>query len=166
MMHLCVTPVANLCIEAVPAHVSPVLSILAFSHSGSTAAPRRNKPVSHLLHCPQKPITEPYFEEMQKSVTKIKTMGPPADIKLRCIPHRVRPQSCGGVPRTAAKKSKAPGGAVRLDPDTFRSKIPMKWHVGGGPVASNYQVRPGPCPQRRRLWLHATVCRFFTSPVL
>jgi hypothetical protein len=107
--------------------------------------------MSHLQHCVQRTMTQPAAERLQKEVMRIKTMGHPRAPTL--VPARPagplahRAGACR--PRTLAAAEAAlqrragggGGGASWIDKDTFKSNIPMKWAVGGGPMTSTYTVR-------------------------
>jgi hypothetical protein len=99
--------------------------------------------MTHLHHCEQKSMTEPYYENLLKEVTKTKTMGAPRKPLPRRVkvPHRAQngdTASLAGSERELRKT--AGGGAVILDVETLKSKIPMKWAAGSGVATTSYMV--------------------------
>jgi hypothetical protein len=85
---------------------------------------------------------------------KDKDVGPPVEIK-RAFPHRVRPlYHCRRRASSANGRVQERRGAVRLDPDACVAVSQYETaHIGGGPIASNYQVRsPMPSAPGLSIW--------------
>ena len=107
--------------------------------------------MTHLLHDEKKSMTEPYFENLLKDVTRTKTMGapraPPAP--KAPLPHKVSTGSACAAGNLAASEAQlrrkarggGGGGTALFEVENFRSKLPMKWAVGSGPMSSAYMVR-------------------------
>ena len=99
--------------------------------------------MSHLLHDQQASLTDPHYEALRSEVARARDMGCPAKAPGQIVAHR----AAGGAQCASLADSEqrlrhaAAGGAVALDVDTFRSKIPMKWAAGGTWPASAYSVR-------------------------
>ena len=103
----------------------------------------------HLHHCPQKSMTEPYFEALLKEVTKTKTMGAPKKAAVRKVAHKVPAAhsdngSFASAEQQLRKKAGGKHGAVIIDVDTLASKIPIKWAVSGAGTSTAYTVRLPP----------------------
>jgi hypothetical protein len=80
------------------------------------------------MHCEQKSLTNAYFEELQKSITKEKTMGsaPKPMARWDVLPSKVQ----GGAPCTlqnAERDLKQRAGLMEVDP--HKSTIPMKMPI-------------------------------------
>lgn len=76
-------------------------------------------------------MTDAYFEELQKSITKEKTMGPPKQIVARnVLPSKVAMAPCTLATAEGDLKKRA-GKSSLLDADTLKSTIPMKMPVTG-----------------------------------
>ena len=117
--------------------------------------------MTHLLHDEKKSMTEPYFENLLKEVTRTKTMGapraPPAP--KAPLPHKVSTGSACAAGNLAGSEAQlrckarggGGGGVALLEVENFRSKLPMKWAVGSGPMSSAYMVRPNELPFPCRL---------------
>jgi hypothetical protein len=116
--------------------------------------------MSHLLHGEKKSLTEPYYENLLKEVTKTKTMGAPhAPPPATTMPHKAQSaralggasSSLAGSERALQRKAGGGGSAAYLPVENFRSKIPMKWAVGSGAMSSSYMVRLHNVLSRRAL---------------
>lgn len=101
--------------------------------------------MAHATHSELKSMSDPENEALQKSVTKAMAMGMPAEPsvddkgthrrhKANCAPTSFACQAEGLTKNGKAKP-------VRVEKDTFASKIPMKWAVAGG-HATTYVARP------------------------
>lgn len=92
------------------------------------------------MHCEQKSLTDAYFEELQKSITREKAMGPPKQIVPRdIVPSKVAIAPCTLAVAEGDLKKRA-GRSNLMDADTLRSTIPMKMPVRGV-NRSTYSVR-------------------------
>lgn len=105
----------------------------------------RHKSTSHATHGELKSMSDPETEAAQKSVTKAMAMGMPVEPsvddkgahcrhKATCAPTSFASQA-EGLTKTGKAKP------VRVEKETFASKIPMKWAVAGG-HATTYVARP------------------------
>jgi hypothetical protein len=85
-------------------------------------------------------LTDAYFEDLQKQITRIKAMGPPKEVtKKSLVPHKATfaPSSFSSG---EAQLQRRAGSSNMTDKETFKSKIPMKWPVAGT-NKSTYTVR-------------------------
>lgn len=102
----------------------------------------RNKSTCHFVHCEQKSLTDAYYDELQKSVTKEKTMGqaPQPAVQRDVMPSKAD----AAAPCTLACAEgdlKQRAGRLNLtDVTTYKSAIPMKMAVKGV-NRSTYTVR-------------------------
>lgn len=103
--------------------------------------------MTHFVHGEQKSLTEPYYDNLLKQVTKTKTMGAPKAPSASPVPHRIaksarakadKKQSLAGSEDELRRKG---GSAPMLDVETFKSTIPLRWIGGCDNVASTYTVR-------------------------
>lgn len=105
----------------------------------------RHKSTTHAVHSELKSMGDPEKEALQKSVTKAMAMGMPVetavDKKGFHCPHKATcaPTSFSRQAEGLARPRKAK--PVRVEKDTFASKIPMKWAVAGG-HATTYVACP------------------------
>lgn len=92
------------------------------------------------MHCEQKSLTDPYFEELQKSIMKEKSMGAPKHaVRREVLPSKAREAPCTLASAEGDLKKRA-GTSKLLEADTLKSTIPMKMPVRGV-NRSTYNVR-------------------------
>eukprot|EP00892_Ulva_mutabilis_P011736 jgi/Ulvmu1/8935/UM005_0026.1 len=97
--------------------------------------PDRHKSTTHSTHSALKSMSEPYYEALQKDLTKAMAMGMPVEPAIASssqCPHKANwaPSSLDRQAKDLAQPGRAK--PVLIDKDTFASKIPMKWPVAGG----------------------------------
>ena len=114
----------------------------------------RNRSTTHFHHDEKKSTTDPYYENLLKTVTKTKTMGAPRKPGplQATLPHRAASAHTQSLSATrgnfaenngenANGKRPTGGSAAYLPVENFKSKVPMKWAVGSGKMTSSYMVR-------------------------
>lgn len=109
------------------------------------ATPCRHRSTTHATHSELKSLSDPYYEALQKDVTKAMAMGVPAEPAMaasgaQCC-HKVtcRPSTLNSQAEELTQPAKAQ--LVLVDKDTFASKVPMKWAVAGNHTTA-YVVCP------------------------
>jgi hypothetical protein len=92
---------------------------------------RRHKSTTHVVHCEQQLMTEPYYLKMQKQVTHAMAMGRARQPDQPPLTETKPVQSSQSFACQEGQLLQKAGGACVLDVETFKSKVPLKWPVGG-----------------------------------